>query len=149
MIKPLDMTPETSEERPYSDKWADALEMLHNYEDARGILALVTEGVHPPQWVRSDIAAWLEGDRPPLPARKDTDQDIKLRRAAEKVRDKANWRPGEIKGDRHSGRIKRIAEEEGVSPTALEYYCNCKGRAYNRDKSWRTWDRVYGELYGF
>jgi hypothetical protein len=149
MIKPLDTTPETPEEEPYSWKWGTALESLHQFENAIGVLALVAEGAPVPQWVRSEITAWLENERPPSPTRKDTDEDIKLRNAAEKVRDKANWRPREPKGDSESGRISRIAEEEGVKPLSLENYCRCKGRAYNRDKALRIWYRVYRKLYDF
>jgi hypothetical protein len=124
-------------------EWGGALEVLEQFENPLGILELLANGALVPDWVRPEIKAWLKDERPPWPKKDETDEDRKLREAAEACRDKVNWRTGEELGDRESGRIRRIAEERGIDPVSLENYYNGKGRAYSRGTPSRKWERVY------
>jgi hypothetical protein len=120
------------------DKWAAALEMLQQYGNVEGVLALVVAGCDPPDWAREELALWWEGKRPPLPTL--SEDDKRLLAAVEAYR--KGCRPGE----KREQRIERIAKEHSVSKTALENFLNHEGGTYRRlVRDWRRWEQVYLE----
>jgi hypothetical protein len=118
--------------------WGEALELLHQSRNPDGIIALLAAGAPVPDWARAELAAWRAGQRPPLPTK--NDEDEKLLAAVRAYRDKASRRPNEKKDDR----IKRLADEHGVTKIALENFLNCEGGTYRRlVKDWQQWQRIY------
>ena len=132
-------------DEPYSTEWGVALESLQQFENHFGVLELLADAAPVHDWVRVEIRMWLEGKRPPWPKKEETDEDRKLREAAQACRDKANWVSDEGLGNREEDRIRRIAKARGIKPASLENYYNGKGRAYHRGTPWRKWRRVYTE----
>ena len=128
--------------RDSDERWGAALELLHQFRNPDGVIALLAAGAPVPDWAREEIAAWRAGQRPRLPTMKD--DDWKLLAAVRAYRDKASRRPNEKRDDR----IKRIADEHKISATALENFVNCEGGTYKRlVKDWQGWERIYSAAY--
>jgi hypothetical protein len=103
----------------------------------------------PPDWVCSEINAWLARERRPWP-RSLKAEDRKLIAAVDAYQNEP-WIAINERGDREKrgddtdGRIKRIADEHGVGPTALENFLDCEGGTYRRIRDWRQLERAFEE----
>jgi len=125
-------------------RWGMALDLLQQYQNPKGALVLVAAGVPPPDWARGELAAWLAGERPPLPPGPKDDNDRRLLAAYRRCRDPAERKPGETT----PALIERIATEGNVDPEALAAFHNCQGRPYRRlFKAPRDHTKVYDDLY--
>jgi hypothetical protein len=131
-------------DEPYSREWGFAMDLLQQHQNPLEILDLLADGAPVHDWVRSEIKAWLEGKRPPLP-KELTDENRRLVEAAKAFKNEP-WLWHEQRGDR-DGRIKRIAAECNVLPAHLESFIKCEGGRYRqskeRDDEWNEWERVY------
>jgi hypothetical protein len=126
----------SDQSRDTDERWGTALELLQLYEEPVGVIVMLAAGAAVPDWVRKELAAWCEGQRPPLPSC--SDDDKKLLAAVEA------YRTGRRKGEKKEQRIERIARECGVEKTALANFIDHEGGTYRRlVRDQRRWERIY------
>jgi hypothetical protein len=82
----------SDQSRDTDERWGTALELLQLYEEPVGVIVMLAAGAAVPDWVRKELAAWCEGQRPPLPSC--SDDDKKLLAAVEA------YRTGRRKGEK-------------------------------------------------
>jgi hypothetical protein len=123
--------------------WFSALIALRHHNPRRMFIMLAADGWSPPDWVRSEINAWLAGERRPWP-KPLTEKDTKLIAVVEAYHNEP-WEGDEKRGDESSGRIERIANKYGVSPKALENFLGFEGGTYCRIRDWRGLERTFEE----
>jgi hypothetical protein len=124
-------------------EWGGAIEGLHLYKKPLGVLELLAAGAPVPDWVREQIALWLDGKRPPWPGPKDGpkgDDDRRLLAAMRDYHDKTS-RP---KGETQKVRIARIAAKHNVPKNWIEQWLRGEGSRWRRlVQDYRAWEQVY------
>ena len=120
------------------EEWGDALDLLLQFRNPDGVLALLAGDEPVPDWARKVVRRWRAGEFPPQPATKDGDD--KLLAAVRAYRDKTTRCPGETRDDR----IIRIADEHDISERSLRNFLDGVGGTYQRlVRDWRQWDDIY------
>jgi hypothetical protein len=124
-----------------------ALIALHQHNPRR-MAMLMASRWSPPDWVCSEIDAWLAREREPWP-RPLTAEDRKRIAAVNAYHNEPRIAINE-RGDREKrGDYKDgIADKHGVSPRALENFLGCEGGTYRRIRDWRQLERAFEEWKG-
>src|ERR1700730_5735107 len=119
--------------------WGGALDSLQQFKESIEVLRLLADGTPVPDWVRREIALWLEGKRPPFPGAKN-ESDVRLLAAIRDYHDKRS-RP---KGEGREARIQRVAQKHKVPPNRIENFLDHEGSHYRRlGRDMRRWEAIY------
>lgn len=128
-----------AKQRNWDLDWGEALELLQQFKNPDGVLALLAAGAPVPDRARKEIAKWRAGLRPPWPGPRD-DNDVRLLAAVRAYHDKTTRRPKE----KRELRIKRIAAEHQIRESWLEDFLNHEGSRYRRlGRDNRRWEQIY------
>jgi hypothetical protein len=121
-------------------RWAEALERVEQFRDARGLLVMMVALGLGPDWVRERLTLLLDGKLPPLPSGAQLlDADKRLVAADCELRDEMLKRPTES----YAQRLDRMARKHRVKLKTLNNFHNRRGGTFEHIERELQWLRAY------
>ena len=126
--------------RDSDERWADALDRVEQYRDARGVLVMMVALGLGPDWVRERLTLLLNDKLPPLPPGDPlSDDDKRLVAADRELREKMSARPT----GNYAQLLDDMARKYNVEQDPLDDFHNRRGGMFERIERQLVWERAY------